>query len=294
MSEEIYLVTGAATGFGKGIVFSLAEEGKNVIAAVETLSEVSALKLEAEEKELELRVEKLDITDSADRVRAGNWNIDILLNNAGISEGGSLVDIPEERLRNQFEVNVFGTIFLTQQIARGMIQRKQGKIVFMTSVSGLMADPLSGAYGGSKFALEGFAESLSKELQEFSIEVATINPGPYLTGFNDREFETWRMWQDNPEQRLFNYEELAFPYEQFDPEPVIKESVKILTGKNTDYRNVIPAAMTALVKQRQKELWSRKSNQDLGERHELVQKSLDFAPATSPAEGIIDKIKDIL
>lgn len=294
MMDEIYLVTGAGTGFGKGIVYELAREGRNVIASVETLSEVSALKLEAEENNLDLRVEKLDITDPIDRQRASHWHVDVLLNNAGISEGGSLIDIPEERLRNQFEINVFGTILLTQAIARPMIGRKKGKIVFMSSVSGLMSDPLSGPYGGSKFALEGFAESLSRELQEFGIEVATINPGPYLTGFNDREFETWRMWQDDPSQRIFNYEDLAFPYEQLDPESFIQEAVKVLTGQSQNYRNVIPAAMASMVKKRQKELWSRQSNQDLGERHELVQKSIDIEPASSPVEGIINKIRDAL
>lgn len=206
MLTDTFLITGAGTGLGKGIAFALAKAGHKVIAGVETLSEVSAVTLEAEEQKLDLQVEKLDITDSVDRERASEWDIDVLLNNSGISEGGSLVDIPEERLRNQFEVNVFGTILLTQKVARNMIQKGRGKIIFMSSVSGLMADPLSGSYGGSKFALEGFAESLSKELQEFGVQVATINPGPYLTGFNDREFETWRTWQDDPSKRIFDYE----------------------------------------------------------------------------------------
>lgn len=294
MAAETFLITGAGTGLGKGIAFGLAEEGKKVIAGVETLSEVSALTKEAEELKLELQVEKLDITDPVDRERASHWDVDVLLNNAGISEGGSLIDIPEERLRNQFEINVFGTILLTQEIARGMIQKGKGKIIFVSSVSGLMADPLSGPYGGSKFALEGFSESLSKELQEFGVQVATINPGPYLTGFNDREFETWRMWQDDPAERLFDYEQLAFPYEQFDPDKAVKESLKVVTSEATAYRNIIPKAMAAMVKKRQKELWDRETDDELGQRHGLVQKSMDIEPATSPVEGIVNKIKDKL
>ncbi|MBM6615015.1 SDR family oxidoreductase [Desemzia sp. RIT804] len=294
MVQETYLITGAGTGFGKGIAFGLAEQGKKVIAGVETMSEVSALEKEAKEKEIELQIEKLDVTDPADRERAWTWDIDVLLNNAGISEGGSLADIPEERLRNQFEVNVFGPTLLTQKIAKEMVKKQRGKIVFMSSVSGLMADPLSGPYGGSKFALEAFAESLSKELQEFNVQVATINPGPYLTGFNDREFEAWRMWRDNPEERIFDYEQLAFPYEQLEPEDVIKESIKVLTGETNDYRNVVPKAMVPMVKKRQKELWDKKYDENLGERHELVQKSIDIEPATTPVKGIVNKIKDKL
>lgn len=294
MVQETYLITGAGTGFGKGIALGLAEQGKKVIAGVETMSEVSALIKEAKENEIEIQVEKLDVTDPADRERAWTWDIDVLLNNAGISEGGSLVDIPEERLRNQFEVNVFGPILLTQKIAKAMVKKQRGKIVFMSSVSGLMADPLSGPYGGSKFTLEAFAESLSKELQEFNVQVSTINPGPYLTGFNDREFEAWRTWRDNPEERIFDYTQLAFPYEQFDPEELIKEAIKVVTGETNDYRNVIPKAMESIVKKRQKELWDKKTDENLGERHEMVQKSIDIEPATTPTKGIVNKIKDKL
>lgn len=294
MVQETYLITGAGTGFGKGIVFGLAEQGKKVIAGVETMSEVSALEKEAQEKKVDIQVEKLDVTNPADRERAWTWDVDVLLNNAGVSEGGSLADIPEERLRNQFEVNVFGPILLTQKFAKAMAKKQRGKIVFMSSVSGLMADPLSGPYGGSKFALEAFAESLSKELQEFKVQVAVINPGPYLTGFNDREFEAWRMWRDKPEERLFDYEQLAFPYEQLDPEDVIKEAIKVLTGETNDYRNVVPKAMVPMVKKRQKELWDKKYDENLGERNELVQKSIDIEPATTPVKGIVNKIKDKL
>ncbi|WP_192987691.1 SDR family oxidoreductase [Carnobacterium mobile] len=294
MVQETYLITGAGTGFGKGIAFGLAEQGKKVIAGVETMSEVSALEKEAQEKKVDIQVEKLDVTNPADRERAWTWDVDVLLNNAGVSEGGSLADIPEERLRNQFEVNVFGPILLTQKFAKAMAKKQRGKIVFMSSVSGLMADPLSGPYGGSKFTLEAFAESLSKELQEFKVQVAVINPGPYLTGFNDREFEAWRMWRDNPEERLFDYEQLAFPYEQLDPEDVIKEAIKVLTGETKDYRNVVPKAMVPMVKKRQKELWDKKYDENLGERNELVQKSIDIEPATTPVKGIVNKIKDKL
>lgn len=294
MVQETYLITGAGTGFGKGIAFGLAEQGKKVIAGVETMSEVSALEKEAQEKKVDIQVEKLDVTNPADRERAWTWDVDVLLNNAGVSEGGSLADIPEERLRNQFEVNVFGPILLTQKFAKAMAKKQRGKIVFMSSVSGMMADPLSGPYGGSKFTLEAFAESLSKELQEFKVQVAVINPGPYLTGFNDREFEAWRMWRDKPEERLFDYEQLAFPYEQLDPEDVIKEAIKVLTGETNDYRNVVPKAMVPMVKKRQKELWDKKYDENLGERNELVQKSIDIEPATTPVKGIVNKIKDKL
>lgn len=292
---KTYLITGAATGFGQAIALALAKSGERVIAGVETLSEVSLLLQLAKEEKIELQVEKLDITDPADRERAGAWPVDVLLNNAGISLGGSLVDIPEAMLRQQFEINVFGTILLTQQVARQMIRRQSGKIVFVTSVHGVVADPLSGPYCGSKFALEAFAESLAGELREFHVQVATIEPGPYLTGFNDREYDSIGHWRDDPSQRVFNYAGMSFPYEQIQSiDGVVKETIAVLTGNSSQYRTVVPKVLALYAKKRQKELWDKKSDADLGQRHPLISKAADMDPATTVTEGITDRIKEIL
>ena len=280
MTEEKILVTGAGTGFGKGIVFKLAEKGKSVIAGVEVTSQVSALEKEANDRGVDMQIEKLDVTNPKDRKKAWSWDVDVLVNNAAVKEGGSLVDIPEENLRNQFEVNTFAPVLLTQEFARKMIKNNKGRIVNVSSVSGLMADPLSGPYCGSKFALEAFSESLSKELQEFNIEVATINPGPYLTGFNDREFEAWKNWHEDNSETVFDYEKAAFPYEQFDPEEVIEPAIKVILGETKTYRNVIPEDMVTEVKKRRSAVWDKQTNDDLGQRHEMIDKSYEMKPGT--------------
>lgn len=280
MNAEKILITGAGTGFGKGIAFGLAERGKDVIASVEVTSQVSTLEKEAKERGLSMQIEKLDVTNSKDREKAWKWDIDVLVNNAGIKEGGSLVDIPEENLRNQFDVNAIGPILLTQGFARKMVKRKEGRIVFVSSVSGLTVNPFSGPYTGSKHAVEAFADALSKELQEFNVEVATINPGPYLTGFNDREFEMWKDWQDDPTQRVFDYEKIAFPFEQYDPQEVIEPSIKVILGETKKYRNVVPESMVQQNKQQMEEMWEKRTDDQLGERHEMVQKAYDIKPAT--------------
>lgn len=279
MSEETILITGAGTGFGKEIAFRLAERGKKVIASVEAMSQVSALEKEAREKGLSLQIEKLDITNPKDREKAWKWDIDILVNNAGIKEGGSLVDVPEENLRRQFDVNAISPILLTQEFARKMIKNKKGRIVFTSSISGLMVNPFSGPYAGSKYALEAFADTLSRELQEFNIEVATINPGPYLTGFNDREFETWKNWPDDPE-RVFDMEQIAFPFEQYDPEEMIEPAIKVILGETKQYRNVVPESMIAQAKEQMESLWNKKTDEELGQRNAMVQKAYDIEPAT--------------
>ncbi|CAM4195785.1 SDR family oxidoreductase [Jeotgalicoccus halotolerans] len=280
---QTVLITGAGTGFGKNIAFALAEKGNPVIATVEVMSQVSALEQEARERGVKMQIEKLDVTNPKDREKAWAWDIDVLVNNAAVKEGGSLVDIPEANLRHQFEANVFGPILLTKGFARKMVDRNHGRIVFVSSVSGITTNPLSGPYSGSKHTVEAFAMALSKELQEFNVEVSTINPGPYLTGFNDREFETWKNWEIDLDDTVFDYSKTAFPSEQFDPEEVTEPAIKVILGETDQYRNVIPEKMVSQLKEKQAAVWDKKTTADLGKRHESVQKSYDIEPGT-PAE----------
>src|ERR1700727_1385070 len=107
------LITGSGTGFGHEVAMRLAEKGFDVIAAVEIYAQVQTLKREAAARGVSLQVEKLDVTNDGDRRRALAWNVEILVNNAGVGEGGSTVDIPESNLRNEFEVTVIGPLLLT-------------------------------------------------------------------------------------------------------------------------------------------------------------------------------------
>ncbi|WP_225744032.1 SDR family oxidoreductase [Marinilactibacillus sp. Marseille-P9653] len=235
---------------------------------------------ENQKQGLTMQIDKLDVTDPKDREKAWNWDIDVLVNNAAIKEGGAVVDIPEDNLRNQFDVNVIGPVLLTQGFARKMIEKNKGRIVFVSSISGMMVNPFSGPYSASKYATEALVNTLSQELQEFNIEVATINPGPYLTGFNDREMEVWRSWQDDASKRVFNYEDIAFPFEQFNPEELIEGGLKVILGETKSYRNVIPEKMISQVKEQQEYLWNKKTDEALGERHQMVQKAYDLEPET--------------
>jgi NAD(P)-dependent dehydrogenase (short-subunit alcohol dehydrogenase family) len=275
------LITGAGTGFGKEIAFRLAERDQEVIAGVEIVAQIAAVRAEAAERGIGLRVEKLDITDPDDREKAWGWDVDVLLNNAGIAEGGAVVDLPGDQLRRQFEVNVFGPILLTQGFARTMITRRRGTIVFMSSVAGLTTDPFTGAYSASKHAVEAFADALHQELAEFGVIVATINPGPFLTGFNDTMFEAWKSWRDNPADRVFDYADLAFPHAQYDPEPVIETAIDVLTGRNTRYRNVLPVEIESDQRKQMDALWDRsRHTADTSDRDETVQAAYDMTPAT--------------
>jgi len=274
------MITGAGSGLNNGAAIELAARGYDVIACVEIYPQVRALEIQAKERGVKLRIEKLDVTKEGDRRRAMSWDVDVLVNGAGIIEGGAIVDIPAENMRRQFEVNVIGPVQLTQGIARKMIARRSGKIIFMSSVVGILSGPFVGAYGASKHALEAIAETMAMELQEFGVEVAVINPGPYLTGFNDAGFLAPKDWNDDPSTRVFDYEKLSFPFEQFEPSVAFSTIVDVITGKSPLFRNVVTPDLAQGVREQSQQVWTRKTTDGLGTRAELVQKSYDLEPET--------------
>ncbi|MCT4377485.1 SDR family oxidoreductase [Leuconostoc suionicum] len=271
MSKTI-LITGAGSGFGEGIAFKLAElTDLSVIATTENYAQIFRLEQKAQNLKLSnITFEKLDVTNSGDREKVLEWDVDILLNNAGISEGGSVLDIPASAIKRQFQTNVVGPIALTQIAARRMLKRKSGRIIFMSSVAGLTVDPFSGAYSASKHAVEAFAEALYKETRPFNIDVITINPGPFLTGFNDRMFETYRGWGTDVASRVFDYQELNFPHEQYDPQIVINETVKIILDENPKYRNVLPKSIEGEQRKQLDSIWNRQAKDGIGQENNLV------------------------
>ncbi|MFC4591948.1 SDR family oxidoreductase [Sphaerisporangium corydalis] len=280
MTLRKVLITGAGTGFGYEAAMRLAEKGFDVIAGVEIYAQVQTLKWQAVERGVKLRVEKLDVTNAGDRRKALEWGVEILVNNAGIGEGGATVDVPEANIRHQFEVNVTGPLVLTQGIAKQMIKRGAGRIVWVSSREGLNVNPFTGVYSASKHALEAIAETMAYELQEYNIEVATVNPGPFLTGFNDRMFQTWESWEDDPSQRLFDYSKLAFPRAQFDPEAVYATLTAVVAGEVDDFRNLEPKSMVDETKRLQQVPWQRKVTDGLGTRHQAIQHSYEMRPET--------------
>jgi NAD(P)-dependent dehydrogenase (short-subunit alcohol dehydrogenase family) len=258
----------------------LAEKGFEVIAAVEIWAQVQTLKRQAAERGSASRSRSWTSPTPGDRKKALNWAIEILVNNAGVGEGGSTLDIPPANIRRQFEVNVIGPLLLTQGIAKQMVKRGEGRIVWVSSREGLNTNPFTGIYSASKHAVEAIAETMANELQEFNIEVATVNPGPFLTGFNDRMFQTWQSWEDDGSDRLFDYSKLAFPRAQFHPEPVYATMTAVAAGEIDSYRNLEPKSMLEETKRLIEAPWNRKTKDGLGKRPDNLQASFDMEPET--------------
>ncbi|MGY8610502.1 oxidoreductase [Bacillus altitudinis] len=180
------IVTGANSGFGKLITLRLAQQGYTVIAGVR--QETNAKKLAEEVKNAALsesiHIEALDVTDTqsiqAFQKRLNAYApIHLLVNNAGTAYAGFAEEVPVDQYREQFEVNVFGVMEMTQAVLP--LMTSGAKIFNMSSISGLMGMPALSPYVSSKFALEGYTESLRIELAAFGIQAALIEPGSFQT-----------------------------------------------------------------------------------------------------------------
>lgn len=185
--KKVIFVTGASSGLGKATSLFFAQQGWNVIATMRN-----------PEKETELKnfsnvlVTRLDVSDAPSIKTAITegiekfGHIDALLNNAGYGQQGLFEAISPEKIREQFEVNVFGLMDVTRAILPHFRSRKQGTIVNVTSGVGRITVPLVSIYAASKFAIEGFSESLSYELESQNIKVKIIEPGYVPTSFHKR------------------------------------------------------------------------------------------------------------
>lgn len=188
MRKKRILITGAGSGFGEGAAIGLAQNGHDVIAGAQIWPQVTSLRQKVKSLRLNnLRVEKLDLLHPYDVAHALKWDIDILFSNAGVGENGPVCEIPVDLVRQTFEINVFAPLELAQKFIRKWIdQKRPGKVVFTSSVAGLLTSATGLApYAASKHALQCIAESLQRELKPFQIQVQTINPKGFLTGFNE-------------------------------------------------------------------------------------------------------------
>ena len=252
------LITGAASGFGRLAAFDLARKGHRVIATARRESQIAELKESASAAGLDLIVQTLDVTSAADRARAFERDIDVLLSNAGIMEAGPIAEQPLDRLREMFEVNLFAGVALAQGFARQFVRKRSGKIVLVSSMGGLWTVPYGAGYCASKHALEAVAEGLWAELAPFGVQVATINPGAFATGFNERGAESMR-WYD-PTRNFTAPESLAGVKEmlehQYDPESMVGVIVEVVLASASRFRNVYPVEVEHHIKRVQQDAWT--------------------------------------
>jgi NAD(P)-dependent dehydrogenase (short-subunit alcohol dehydrogenase family) len=186
--KKIAIVTGASSGFGLLTSLELAKNGFHVIATMRNIDKKQTLLLKANALNLttSIQVEQLDVTDQHSLHAFQSFlttidRVDVLVNNAGYASGGCCEEIRIEEYRQQFETNVFGAISVTQLVLPFMRKQNTGKIINISSISGKVGFPGLSPYVSSKYALEGWSESLRLEVKPFGIDVVLVEPGSYDT-----------------------------------------------------------------------------------------------------------------
>lgn len=265
MSKNI-LITGAGSGFGRGAALDLARRGHHVTAGVQIAPQATDLKAAARQTGVDLDVIVLDITNPDDRTAAVGRPIDVLINNAGTMETGPVAEIPLDLVRDNYETNVFGTLAMCQAVAPQLVDRGAGKIITVTSMGGLITVPFAAVYTSTKHALESLIEGLRTELSGTGVDVCTINPGVYGTGFNDRGAETMLRWFD-PSKTLTRPELLAGLdgglEGQLDPQELVDAIVRVAEEDTSQFRNVVPDAIVPWIKAIQERAWTARTDDAL-------------------------------
>ena len=181
------LVTGTSSGLGLETALHLAEKGFQVLATMRDLARRGRLDEEARRRGVEIDVLQLDVTDKAsvDGAVAGAvercGGLYGLVNNAGVQLRGYFEDVADDEVRSVFETNVFGTMAVTRAVFPHMRRAGRGRIVIVSSIGGRIGSPASSAYCASKFALEGFGESLALEAKLVGVDVSVIAPAVVKT-----------------------------------------------------------------------------------------------------------------
>lgn len=192
--SKTILITGCSSGIGYTTAVELKKRGHKVIATARKSEDVSRLTKEG------FTAIQLDLADSISIQQAvehalelTDGKIDALFNNAAFGQPGAVEDLSRDVLRFQFETNLFGTHELTNLLIPVMRKQGHGRIIYNSSVLGLVAMKYRGAYNASKFALEALADTLRLELYRTNIYISLIEPGPILSNFRKNSYLLYKQ-----------------------------------------------------------------------------------------------------
>lgn len=259
MTRSIF-ITGCSTGIGYTAAHRLQQQGFHVIASCRKEEDVIRLQKEGLTcLHLDYR-DPQSISDAVQEIKAlTDGKLYALFNNGAYGQVGALEDLPREALKEQFETNFFGWHQLVIELLPMMREQNQGRIIQNSSVLGLVAMKYRGAYNASKFAIEGWTDTLRLELSDTNIKVCLIEPGPIETKFRPNALKAFNKWIDIEssahkekyriqQQRLENEKSgsaFALP-----PESLMPALLHALTAQKTKarYRVTFPTALFALLK----------------------------------------------
>lgn len=249
--KKTILITGASAGIGRATAKYFASRGWNVIATMRTPDKETEL-----QSLPDIHLEKLDVTDTASidtAIANGIRNfgkIDVVVNNAGYGAVGIFEKASPEQIKRQFDTNVFGVMNVIRAILPHFRSRRSGTIINVTSMGGRLTFPIYSVYHGTKWAIEGFAESLQYELRPIGIRVKNVEPGAIKTEFYERSMD---LFQNDKVKGYDTYETVAYKNTQSEgekapgPEVVAATIFRAAGDKSFRLRYPVPIETKALL-----------------------------------------------
>jgi NAD(P)-dependent dehydrogenase (short-subunit alcohol dehydrogenase family) len=184
MAEKVWFITGSSRGFGRAWTLAALERGDKVVATARDIDSISDLKEKFPSSLLPLCLDVTDrraVFETLKVAHAHFGRLDVILNNAGFGLFGTIEETTEAQARAQMETNLFGSLWVTQAALPFLRQQGGGHILNVSSISGVVSFPTLGMYQASKWAVEGFTDTLAQEVARFGIKVTLIEPGAYAT-----------------------------------------------------------------------------------------------------------------
>jgi short-subunit dehydrogenase len=247
--NKVALITGASSGIGFETSLTLARNEFRTFATMRNLSKSRKIREIAKKERLPLTVIPLDVNDNAS-IRTAIQNIlveakriDVVINNAGYGLFGAVEDLSMDKIIDQFETNFFGVVRVVKSVLPIMRNQHSGTIINISSMVGRVAMPLNSVYVASKFALEGFSESIRHELSKFGINVILIEPGIVRTGFFDNLQKSKNEAAKSPysallKRRLSRFKSVS-ESNSSSPSQVAKAILKALQSKSSNFRYIV-------------------------------------------------------
>lgn len=253
MAERVAVITGASSGFGLLTAVELARQGWTIVATMRDLARGEQLEAAARAAGVSERIHplRLDITETAAipgvvaAVLRDRGRIDALINNAGFAMSGFAEDMRLEEIRQQFDTNFFGHVAMTQAMLPVMRAQRSGHIVMVSSISGLVGQPVVSSYSASKFALEGWSETLRIETHSLGIRVVLVEPGAFKTDIWSRNVKvgSFAISPESPNharaRRFADFVKNKVP--KRDPQEVVRLIARIVNDPNPRLRYRIGA-----------------------------------------------------
>ncbi|HTK95126.1 MAG TPA: SDR family oxidoreductase [Terriglobales bacterium] len=187
MDQKVALITGCSSGFGLLTAIEMRRAGYRVVATMRNLGKRAGLDAAAKEAGLSLDVRRLDITEYdslpgfVEQLVGDHGRLDVLVNNAGFSVSGFAEDLTLQEIKLNFETNFFGHVAMTKAVLPVMRKQKSGHIIMLSSMAGLIAQPVVSTYCSTKHALEGWSEAVRIETHSLGIRVVLVEPGAFAT-----------------------------------------------------------------------------------------------------------------